>query len=150
MSNFLTLETYLEHAGVKGMQWGVRNRINQLRSGGASNRSSGSNKQVKPKMSNRKKALIAVGATVAIGATAYALSKNTKINTISGRNYRNIKYDLGRKFGSGNVYSRKELAVQVRNNDLFNRAYKPFDRKKVDIAWSPRSMRKNPSFTRYR
>ena len=84
-----SVDTYLEHFGKKGMKWGVRNRTEN--SGSASG---GQQAPQKPKMSNKKKAAIAVGATIAVGAAYYALSKNKKVSQLG----RNAKYDVVAKY----------------------------------------------------
>ena len=123
-----SVDTYLEHAGKKGMRWGVRNRT--ANSGSASG---GQAAQQKPKMSNKKKAAITVGATIAIGVAAYALSKNKKINKISGQTVRNAKYDLARKFANSGKLSRGDLARQQRSIDVFNNKLSPFSGNKINI-----------------
>ena len=127
-----SVDNYLSHAGKKGMRWGVRNRAV------SSGSSSGGAKQTqqtqqKPKMSNKKKAAIVIGSTVAVGAAAYALSKNKKINKISGQMVRNAKYDLSRKFGNSGKSSRASLASQQRSIDMFNNKMNPFEGKKINI-----------------
>jgi hypothetical protein len=124
-----SVDTYLEHSGKRGMKWGVRNRSIGSGSGSAG----GKQAQQKPKMSNKKKAAIIIGSTAAIGVAAYALSKNKKINKISGQTVRNAKYDLARKFGNSGKLSRSTLASQQRSIDMFNNKINPFEGKKINI-----------------
>jgi hypothetical protein len=125
-----SVDTYLEHAGVKGMKWGVRNRT--ANSGSASGGQQGPQK---PKMSNKKKAAIAVGATIAVGAAYYALSKNKKVSQLA----RNAKYDTVRKFRDsasvGQFRSDASKAAKPkltnRNINLFGESFKGKDKYQV-------------------
>ena len=70
MNNFGDVDTYLEHFGKKGMKWGKRSA-----SSNATSTSSGVKQtEQKPKMSNKKKAVIAASVTTAFVGGAFLAS----------------------------------------------------------------------------